>query len=212
MVGRHLASLCRKSHLILISYVCKLKGAKILVVGPNGLKLILLRKCVLNFPSTWLTYGQWLFKQVNHGTYSNLDTQLESQNMDLSVVLNTDWTRDLDLSVAQANSWQFTKFLWDMHTIHCRDQRCHLHKHQVYSLYNKWSSRNISTYSIALREIALKKGGVTVSFTRGIFIVLIKIHKAQVLADNTYCAFHKHANSEVQKPTDVCIFRCCQSS
>ena len=24
-----------------------------------------------------------------------------------------------------------------------------------------------------------------------------------------YCAFHKHANSEVQKPTDVCIFHCC---
>ena len=21
-----------------------------------------------------------------------------------------------------------------------------------------------------------------------------------------YCAFHKHANSEVQKPTDICIF------
>ena len=21
-----------------------------------------------------------------------------------------------------------------------------------------------------------------------------------------YCAFHKHANSEVQKPTDVCVF------
>ena len=27
-----------------------------------------------------------------------------------------------------------------------------------------------------------------------------------------YCAFHKHANSEVQKPTDDCIFCCCQSS
>ena len=27
-----------------------------------------------------------------------------------------------------------------------------------------------------------------------------------------YCSFHKHANSEVQKPTDDCIFRCCQSS
>ena len=27
-----------------------------------------------------------------------------------------------------------------------------------------------------------------------------------------YCAFHKHANSEVQKPTDDCVFRCCQSS
>ena len=27
-----------------------------------------------------------------------------------------------------------------------------------------------------------------------------------------YCAFHKHANSEVQKPTDDCFFRCRQSS
>ena len=27
-----------------------------------------------------------------------------------------------------------------------------------------------------------------------------------------YCTFHKHANSEVQKPTDDCVFRCRQSS
>ena len=27
-----------------------------------------------------------------------------------------------------------------------------------------------------------------------------------------YCAFHKHANSEVQKPTDDCAFCCRQSS
>ena len=27
-----------------------------------------------------------------------------------------------------------------------------------------------------------------------------------------YCAFHKHANFEVQKPTDDCVFRCRQSS
>ena len=26
----------------------------------------------------------------------------------------------------------------------------------------------------------------------------------------SYCAFHKHANSEVQKPTDDCVFRCRQ--
>ena len=24
----------------------------------------------------------------------------------------------------------------------------------------------------------------------------------------SYCAFHKNANSEVQKPTDDCVFRC----
>ena len=28
----------------------------------------------------------------------------------------------------------------------------------------------------------------------------------------SYCSFHKHVNSGVQKPTDVCFFRCCQSS
>ena len=27
-----------------------------------------------------------------------------------------------------------------------------------------------------------------------------------------YCTFQKHANSEVQKPTDSYVFRCCQSS
>ena len=30
--------------------------------------------------------------------------------------------------------------------------------------------------------------------------------------DSHYCAFHKHANSEVQKPTDGCVFRCRKSS
>ena len=28
----------------------------------------------------------------------------------------------------------------------------------------------------------------------------------------SYCTLHKHVNSEVQKPTDDCVFRCCQSS
>ena len=32
------------------------------------------------------------------------------------------------------------------------------------------------------------------------------------LGNLIYCAFHKHANSEVQKPTDDCVFRCRQSS
>ena len=32
------------------------------------------------------------------------------------------------------------------------------------------------------------------------------------LFKHNYCAFHKHANSEVQKPTEDCIFRCRQSS
>ena len=27
-----------------------------------------------------------------------------------------------------------------------------------------------------------------------------------------YCAFHKHANFEGQKPTNDCVFRCRQSS
>ena len=31
------------------------------------------------------------------------------------------------------------------------------------------------------------------------------------LFKHSYCAFHEHANSEVQKPTDDCIFRCRQS-
>ena len=29
---------------------------------------------------------------------------------------------------------------------------------------------------------------------------------------SSYCAFHKHAYSEVQKPTDDCVFHCRQSS
>ena len=32
------------------------------------------------------------------------------------------------------------------------------------------------------------------------------------LGSSIYCTFHKHANSEVQKPTDDCVFHCCQSS
>ena len=32
------------------------------------------------------------------------------------------------------------------------------------------------------------------------------------LGSSIYCTFHKRANSEVQKPTDDCVFRCFQSS
>ena len=32
------------------------------------------------------------------------------------------------------------------------------------------------------------------------------------IGNTSYCAFHKHANSEFQKPTDDCVFRCRQSS
>ena len=35
---------------------------------------------------------------------------------------------------------------------------------------------------------------------------------SEIRTNAVYCAFHKHANSEVQKPTDDCIFRCRQSS
>ena len=36
--------------------------------------------------------------------------------------------------------------------------------------------------------------------------------KRSYLETSYYCAFHKHANSEVQKPTDHGILRCRQSS
>ena len=34
----------------------------------------------------------------------------------------------------------------------------------------------------------------------------------QVQANRTLVRFQKHANSEVQKPTDVCVFHCRQPS
>ena len=37
-------------------------------------------------------------------------------------------------------------------------------------------------------------------------------HCWKVLQSVYYCAFHKKANSDVQKPTNVCVFRCRQSS
>ena len=37
-------------------------------------------------------------------------------------------------------------------------------------------------------------------------------HVSAISSKWVYCTFQIHMNSEVQKPTDVCIFRCCQSS
>ena len=37
-------------------------------------------------------------------------------------------------------------------------------------------------------------------------------HEININSKENYCAFHKHANSEVQKPTNDCVFRCRQSS
>ena len=35
---------------------------------------------------------------------------------------------------------------------------------------------------------------------------------AALMHSAIYCTFQKHTKSNVQKPTDVCVFRCCQSS
>ena len=53
-----------------------------------------------------------------------------------------------------------------------------------------------------------------------IFYLVEKIERFHVvqtanqddIGSSIYCTFHKHASSKVQKPTDDCVFRCCQSS
>ena len=64
------------------------------------------QKDVSNFPSTRLINGQWYLKQANHGTYSNPGTHVGggggSRNKDFCTALQTDLTRSLVLSLAQA--------------------------------------------------------------------------------------------------------------
>ena len=67
----------------------------------------------------------------------------------------------------------------------------------------------------------LKKGDITVirNFENAVFFAsedseksaelglhLITNYLCEIFSLSTYCAFHKHANSEVQKPTDDCVF------
>ena len=69
------------------------------------------QKDVSNFPSTRLILlnGQWYLKQANHGTYSNPGTLVGAggggggvRNKDFGTVLQTDLTRNLVPSSAQA--------------------------------------------------------------------------------------------------------------
>ena len=46
--------------------------------------------------------GQWYLKQANHGTYSNPGTHVGGRNKDFGTVLQTDLTRSLVPSSAQA--------------------------------------------------------------------------------------------------------------
>ena len=80
---------CR-GNLTPVSNVCE--GAPRSLVGPprdatND------RKCVSNFPSTWLANRQWHFKQANHDTCSIPGTQLGTQNKDFGAVSQTVLTR-----------------------------------------------------------------------------------------------------------------------
>ena len=56
-----------------------------------------------------LANGQWHFKQANHGMFSNLDTQVGALNKDFGDVSQTDLTRNLVPSVAQATQWAIGK-------------------------------------------------------------------------------------------------------
>ena len=58
-----------------------------------------------------LANGQWHLKQANHGTYSNPCTQVGAWNKDFGDVSQTDLTRNLVPSVAEATQWAIGKIL-----------------------------------------------------------------------------------------------------
>ena len=70
------------------------------------------KKSVSNFFNLdSLANGQWHFKQANHGAYSNPGTQVGALNKDFGDVSQTDLTRNLVLSMAQATQWAIGKIL-----------------------------------------------------------------------------------------------------
>ena len=57
----------------------------------------------------------------------------------------------------------------------------------------------------------------SLDLTRKFFLTQARAHAEAprnfvIKRSEGYCAFHKHANSEVQKPTDHCVFRCRKST
>ena len=69
-----------------------------------------------------------------------------------------------------------------------------------------------SLFSKALRQLGWGKNSERLNFVEHSFESLCNLLVVNCKHTTSYCAFHKDANSEVQKPTDDCVFRCRQSS
>ena len=83
------------------------------------------------------------------------------------------------------------------------------------SSYKKFKNLLV-TVNLNNKHGRLKRDFYTVNVLKiqitGGHLYKVLYHCWKILLFVYYCAFHKHANSEVQKPSDVCVFRCRQSS
>ena len=72
-------------------------------------------------------------------------------------------------------------------------------------------SRDIKKYQQGLWVMLLSAGQSRVIYSGALARASVACEYIKIVG-MYYCAFHKHANSQVQKPTDDCVFRCRQSS
>ena len=74
-------------------------------------------------------------------------------------------------------------------------------------------SRDIKKYQQGLWVMLLSAGQSRVIYSGALARASVACEYIYIyIVGMYYCAFHKHANSQVQKPTDDCVFRCRQSS
>ena len=76
---------------------------------PNRLNKLPAERFKFSLILIHLANGQWRFKQANHGTFSNLDTQVGALNKDFGDVSQTDLTVNLVPCVAEATQWAIGK-------------------------------------------------------------------------------------------------------
>lgn len=76
---------------------------------PNRLNKLPAERFKFSLILIHLANGQWCFKQANHGTFSNLDTQVGALNKDFGDVSQTDLTVNLVPCVAEATQWAIGK-------------------------------------------------------------------------------------------------------
>ena len=91
----------------------------------NGIMSTNYRKCVSNFPSTWLANWQWQFLLANHGTYSNPGTQAGYRTRIFALSRRRTCTRRLLLDVQRLSIYFSLLFFQEVRRSKGLCQECH---------------------------------------------------------------------------------------